>query len=161
MSLIPLWVYPFLFILVLWGIKLCSSCTVKVNRLYVLPLVFILISGHHFIELSNDQLANVMSWIVAICIGMYIGHLNKQNAAIKIDPANGLISLPKDNSIVTMVMILFGVEFLMAAIEGIGPPPFAWFNPICMFISGGITGIVIGGNATHLYRYRHNMADSI
>ncbi|MDO8955061.1 MAG: hypothetical protein Q7V63_09475 [Gammaproteobacteria bacterium] len=162
LSLVPLWIYPLFFCLLIVGIRLCSPCTVKISRLAVLPLVFILLSAHHFLKLSNINVLNVLSWLIGIGFGSYIGYVYKHNFPIKIDRGQDLIYLPGDSMLLFLIFLDFGMEFFIAVIEGDGLAPICWwYHPLIMIVSGCIAGIVIGGNATHLYRYTHKKAESI
>jgi hypothetical protein len=110
---------------------------------------------------ANVSVLNITSLISGMCFGSYLGYLYKRNYPIKIDRMKGLIYLPTDKTLLTLVMLTFGVELFMSLTEDVRPLPFWWFNPMAMVISGCITGIVIGGNATHFYRYLHQKADSL
>jgi hypothetical protein len=107
---------------------------------------------------DNISFLNVSSLMVGMGLGSYMGYLYKRNYPIKIDRVKGLIYLPADKTLLVLLLLSFGIEIFMSLTESLRPYPYWWLNPIFMLASGLITGIVIGGNATHLYRYLNKKA---
>lgn len=159
LAMIPIWIFPIFLFLLFWGFRLCEACTVKVNRLLVLPVLFLFVTLHHYLKLSNINALNFSGMLIGLSLGTYWGYLYKRNADIKIDRRRGLIALPGDNGLILLILMSFTVEFSMVTMET--SPISWWFHPACMLISGTITGMIIGRNATYYYRYLHGEAESL
>lgn len=158
LALIPVWIFPIFLFLLFWAFRLCEACTVKTNRLLVLPILFTLITFHHFLKPQNITVYNFGGTLIGLALGIYWGYLYKRDAGIKIDRARDLIYLPADNKLILFILSSFALEFSMVALEG---DPIWWFHPVCMLLSAIITGMIIGRNGTYYYRFLHNQAESL
>jgi hypothetical protein len=151
-SYIPVWVYPLFLFLLYSGIKQCYMRSMKVRRLFILPVIFILMS---FNNLDGSPAITWISgpcWLIAIALGIYFGYVHKRDVEITVDRSRGVINIPGDWSMLLLILIVFAVEFTINAVEAIGPSP-DWFGPLALAVSGLVTGMSIGRNGTYLYRY--------
>ncbi|MDO8953713.1 MAG: hypothetical protein Q7V63_02580 [Gammaproteobacteria bacterium] len=152
-SYLPVWAYPLVIFLVVLGISQCRARTVKVWRLFILPLVFILMSFNHLDGSPQINWLSGLSWVVCTGLGGYIGYLHKRSTDISIDRRNYTLRLPADWTMMVLIMLIFVVEFVINTVEAAGPATEWWFAPLTLGISGIITGMALGRNAVYLYRY--------
>ncbi|MDF2939721.1 MAG: hypothetical protein K0R66_363 [Gammaproteobacteria bacterium] len=152
-SYIPIWVYPLFLFLLYIGIKQCYARSMKVQRLFILPAIFILMSLNNLDGSPELTWLSGPCWAAAIALGIYLGYLHKRNAKITVDRDQAIISIPGDWSMLLLLLLIFVVEFAVNAVEATGTSSSSWFGPTALAISGLVTGMSIGRNGTYLYRY--------
>lgn len=152
-SYIPVWVYILFVYLVIQGIRQCFARSVHVWRLFLIPLIFFVMSLNHLDGSPRITLLSGLCWIAAIILGGYIGYLHKRNVQLTIDKKLHRVSIPGDWTMLVLIMSIFLVEFVINAVEATGTAPYWWFAPTALGVSGFITGMAFGRSGTYLYRY--------
>ncbi len=161
MGSIPVWVYILFVGLIYIGIKRCYTRVIAVERLVIIPLVFIIISLHGTLKLfQHDSIV----WIYLLLggfVGLLIGHFQVRYRVIQADKKNHLLRVPGDISMLVLLLIIFSIEFFIHySIDANLPISNSHlFRIIAICLSGGIVGVSIGRNATYFYKY--SKADSV
>jgi hypothetical protein len=155
MSHVPSWVYILFLVLLYIGITGCFKRVVKVNRLILMPAVFVWFSVDNLYKASTVSLYQIVFFIFGGLIGIYLGYLHVRKAVVHADKHQHLVELPGDWTILILILIIFAVQFavhyLLAADPSIANNNFAM--GFIMLVSGATTGMVVGRNLTYFHKF--------
>lgn len=156
MSHVPTWVYVLFFVLLYLGIKRCFTRVMSVERIAIVPAIFIFLSLRSTISLFHFSLTGFLLLILGAVIGALIGHSHVRNRLIRADKNKYLIEIPGDISMLIMVMSIFLIEFFIHyafdahwAVAQIG-----LFKNLVVILSGIVVGISVGRNLTYFLKYQ-------
>jgi hypothetical protein len=156
MSHVPVWVYVVFFVLLNLGIKRCYTRVTTVERIAIVPVLFIFLSLHSTVSLFSLSMIGLLLWLLAGLTGSLLGHLHVRNRIIRADKNKRLIEIPGDISMLIMLMSIFAIEFFIHyafdahwAISQVD-----MFKNMAVILSGFIVGISIGRNSTYFLKYK-------
>ncbi|OGT54469.1 MAG: hypothetical protein A3F17_07715 [Gammaproteobacteria bacterium RIFCSPHIGHO2_12_FULL_41_15] len=155
MSHIPAWVYLLFFLLLYLGIKRCYTRVVSIERIAIIPVIFIFLSVMGTLQLFHFSLKGFLLLMAGSIFGFLIGHYLVRNRVIKGDKEKRLIEIPGDITMLIMVMAVFFIEFFIhyAMDAHWGITNLDIFRNITAFLNGLIVGISIGRSMTYFSKY--------
>lgn len=156
MSHVPTWVYILFFILLYLGIKRCYTRVVTIERIAIVPAVFIFLSLRSTVSLFHFSLLGFLLLLLGGIIGSLLGHLHVRKRVVRADKQKHLIEIPGDISMLIMVMSIFAIEFFIHyafdahwAIAQIDV-----FKNAAVILSGIVVGISTGRSITYFLKYQ-------
>ena len=157
MSNIPTWVIVLFFVLLVIGIKACFARTMRVEKLIILPLIFVFLNIHGTFTLFGFDALMFSILLAGWVIGTVLGIAQIKNRVIQADKSKHLITVPGDVVMFFLVMGIFFIEFFIHYAIGAQWPIVKnpLFNPGAVFFSGLLAGLFIGRCGMYLYKYRH------
>lgn len=156
MSYVPTWVYILFFILLYLGIRRCYTRIVTVERIALVPAVFIFLSLRSTVSLFHFSFIGFLLLLMGGIIGALFGHWYVRNCTIRADKQKHLIEIPGSISMLIMVMSIFSIEFFIHyAVDA------HWaiaqndlFKNSAVILSGLIVGISVGRSITYFLKYQ-------
>lgn len=167
MNHIPTWVFTLFLVLLYLGIKRCRTRTVSIERLAIIPAIFIFMSLRGVFHLfGSSPVIYFMIVLGAVCGGC-LGCIYVKNRVIKADKQNRLVQIPGDISMLILIMMIFFVEYFIhySVAAHFSMVNTLWFESLAVFISGLVVGISVGRNLMYFYKYIHassvNLSDQV
>lgn len=108
----PWWVYVLFVILVSIGIKAINPSTVAIQRIVVLPIVFIawsLFNLYQNVSLGFSSL--IVWWALSLGLGIYLGYNAVNSWKIHSDRQKKTVTIPGNYSTVILVVSIFVLSF--------------------------------------------------
>jgi hypothetical protein len=156
MNHIPTWVFVLFFVLLYLGIKRCYTRTLSLERLALIPVIFIVIGLRSALQLFGVSVMGFILLLGGSLIGYLIGYYLVKNSRVLADKEKRLIQVPGDISMLIMVMTIFCIEFFIHySIEAhwtIAHSPL--FKALAMILTGSVVGVSMGKNVTYFLKYR-------
>jgi hypothetical protein len=158
MNNVPTWVYMLFFLLLYIGIKRCYTRVISVNRIIVVPIVFIFLSIRNTITLFDFSWIGFFLLVFGGCAGALLGCFQAKNRVIRSDKVKRLIEIPGDISMLLMVMLVFFIEFIIHyAVDAHWMiAQYGAFKNVAVILSGIVVGISAGRSATYFYKYKYS-----
>lgn len=144
----PFWVWILLLFLILRGIKALSDREMTIQRLFLLPIIFLLWGGYGVIEEVDLPGFAILSMVVGLLLGAVVGWMMWCNTArLRQKTGTDLIIRPGSPLTLITILISFVIKFILVAILSINPDLRSSldFNILFGLISGVIDGIFWGG----------------
>ena len=157
MSHVPVWVYVVFFVLLNLGIKRCYTRVSAIERIAIVPVIFILLSLHSTILYFDFSITVISLWFVAGITGSLLGYLHVNNRIIRADKNNKLIEIPGDISMLIMLMSIFSIEFFIhhAFDARLAITQVAIFKNTAIFLNGLVVGTSVGRNLNYFLKYNN------
>jgi len=151
----PWWVYVLFIYLVSRGLKAMKPGEVSLQKLAIIPVLFTLWSLRDLVRIYGVTTQSVSIWLVGILVGIAAGWLLVRNAAIRVDPASGVIHHPADYTLLPLIVFTFAVKYTFGVISATSPDLLQ--QPAYMLadlgLSGLFSGMFIGKFAVYAGRY--------
>lgn len=155
MNHVPTWVFVLFFVLLYLGIKRCYTRTLSLERLALIPAIFIVIGLRGALQLFGFSVIGFILLLAGGLIGFLIGHYLVKYSRVLADKEKRFIQVPGDISMLIMVMTIFCIEFFihysMEAHWVIAHP--SLFKAFAMILTGSVIGISVGKNMTYFLKY--------
>lgn len=156
MNHIPTWVFVLFFVLVYLGIKRCYTRTLSLERLALIPVIFVVISLRSAFQLFGISALSFIFLLVGGLIGFLMGYYLVRNSRVLADKEKRLIQVPGDISMLIMIITIFCIEFFIHySIDAhwtIAASPL--FKALAIILTGSVVGVSIGKNLTYFLKYR-------
>ena len=153
---IPTYVYILFGLLIYIGYKRCFTRIIRVERLLLLPAIFLFLSLHGVINLFHPNIPDILIWMSGNILGIALGAFHIHSQTIRADHKHKLISVPGNCLMFVLTMLIFACEFFINySIKA--KLPFAQtisFKWVSVFALGTIAGITIGRNITYIFKYK-------
>jgi len=145
----PFWVYFLLFILIYKGIKALKPNIMKLKKLLIMPVVFLIMTLH--------KINTPYYYILFLLCGLIIGWLLYKNIKIRADKTNHLIALPGSSLPLILILIAFSKGYYFGYESSVHPEYLTqhWFILLSLITSGFFSGIFIGRAAVFLFKYKN------
>jgi len=155
MHQVPTWVFILFFVLVWLGYKRCFTRTIRLERLFLMPAIFVFMNLNGVISLFQFTAGVLILYLLGLAGGAVSGHFQVRNRIIRADRVKRLIEVPGDLAMLFLVIGIFIIEFFIHyAVEA------NWsistnsaFPFIAIMASGLISGISVGRNSTYFYKF--------
>ena len=108
---IPGYVYAIFIILLYMGITRCFPRIIKVQRLFITPIIFILLSIRGMASLFDLGIVKLFYWLAGCIFGIFLGNLHVSNRIVYADHDQQLIKVPGDWSMLVLILSIFFFEF--------------------------------------------------
>jgi hypothetical protein len=150
----PWWVYVLFVILVIIGIKATKPSTVAIQRLIVLPIVFIAWSLYNLYQnVSLGFPSLIVWWVLSLGFGIYLGYNAVNSWKIHSDRRKKTVTIPGNYSTLILVISIFVLSFFWgyfyATLESV---PF-WIYLADTISLTLIKGVFVGRGACFLKNY--------
>lgn len=150
----PLWVYILLIYLTWVGIKALKPNTVSLNKLFVLPLVFSVLSINSLVADGVLDFAYTRVYLGSLFLGIILGWVIVKSMTVEYDKYKNLIKRPGSKITLLLVLFMFSTKYFYKynlTIESSITQSYFFKNS--MLIAYGIcTGIFLGRLACYLYK---------
>ena len=144
----PMWVYLLFALLIYKGVIATKPKTVKLSKLFIMPVVFLYLMG-------RKMSYNPTYFLIFLVVGCFIGLLIYKNVKIKADKEQKIIQLPGSIVPIILIIIAFAKGYFIGYTTAVHPEI---AKTVCFTIgvaiaSGILSGIFIGRTAIYLYKY--------
>lgn len=159
----PWWVYLLFLILVKIGIKASKKNVITMKKLFIIPIVFSIMSIHTLIVSFRIDTTTISTWIGSILCGMLLGWILVRNQEVKVDKEKWLIELPGTWMTLTIILIVFISKYYFGY-ELTADPKLvnqSWFEFSLLFISGACTGMFIGRTLFYLRKFKTSQSTQL
>lgn len=156
----PIWVWILLIFLIARGINALSDREMEVKRLFLLPLIFLLLGGSDVINKLAFPSWGASSMLAGLMIGFSIGWLLwRVTPRLKIKEGTDLIIRPGTPLTLIFILISFVVKFALIVFLNVKPDlkyDFD-FNLLFGLLSGVTDGVLWGGTLNLYITFRKNL----
>lgn len=142
----PVWVWVLFVFLISRGIKARKPATVTLERLAIIPAIFLVWDIYDLVVYREITLSTVTLWIAGILAGAGLGYVLIRSAAITRAGAPRSISRQADYTALPFMMLAFLVKYVLGVMSAISPqtlqqPAMSAFA----IVTGGVfAGVFIG-----------------
>lgn len=152
----PWWVYLILIYLIIVGIKASKTRIVSLKKLFIIPLVFLIMSIETLISSFKIDLLNFSIWSLGILIGAIFGYIQTYRYKLKIDKENGLLEIPGTWSTLVIISVIFIAKYYISYELAVDPAIINEnvFEISALLVTGVCTGLFIGRLCCYLYRFQ-------
>ncbi|MBC3252705.1 MAG: hypothetical protein ACQER3_20055 [Pseudomonadota bacterium] len=149
----PAWVYVLFIFLLLRGLKARKPATVSLEKLAIIPLVFLLWDIYDLVERHQLTVIALLMWCGGLALGAFIGYKLVNPARIEASGEPRSISRPADYSVLPLMMIAFVTKYILGVIASISPDTLlqpGW--RALAIVSGGLFAGIFVGKFIHYSR---------
>lgn len=160
---IPIYVYILFVVLIYIGYKRCFYRVIKVQRLGLLPGIFIFLSMYTMYQLFYVNLLTLGFLGFGGVIGIALGFNYVEKVKVHADHLEKLIAIPGDWTNMLLILGIFAFEFFLhyAVEASLSISKTFLFEPIAVTILGLIAGMAVGRNVSYFLKYRKSLHESL
>ncbi|MGL5386272.1 MAG: hypothetical protein ACRDCA_10580 [Serratia sp. (in: enterobacteria)] len=149
----PLWVYVLFIFLILRGLKARKPAIVSLEKLAIIPLIFLLWDIYDLVERHQITVIVLLMWCTGLAFGAFIGYGLVNSARIEASNEPRSISRPADYSVLPLMMIAFVTKYILGVIASISPDTLQQPNWLALaIVSGGLFAGIFVGKFIHYVR---------
>ena len=152
----PVWVYILFAVLIALGIRAMKPRVVPLRKIFLLPIVFLVLSVHTLVTSFHITTSTVLIWIGALSLGALLGGMLTANLKFNVDREHALIQLPGTWITVFMILLIFITKYYFGY-ELATDPALAHqheFEFSMLAVSGATTGLFVGRLICYLHRFK-------
>lgn len=152
----PWWVYVLLVYLIIIGIQASKTRVVSILRLFILPILFTVLSLETLLTAVTPDFFAVSSWLGSVMVGVILGWWQISLWRIQTDRRHFLVRVPGNWSTLILILIIFATKYYFSYQLAVDPQLLdqTWFEFSMLAISGLCTGLFIGRLLCFLYRMK-------
>ncbi len=139
----PWWVYILFFYVLYIGIRALKSRTMSVNRIFIIPLLFLFWSIWSLIARFQGAM-DLLIWGIFIVIGFTAGWGLFQRYKIRADHKKLLIRFPGNYFILILMLSIFAVKYFFGYMRATSPELSPMLHSLNFVVSGLSTGLFVG-----------------
>ncbi len=149
----PWWVYLLLAYVIKVGLDASRPRTVSLFKIFIIPIIFSLISLHTLITCVNVYFLTVTVWVSAIILGAILGLWEVSHFNIQVDRGTKHIHLPGTWSTLIVILIFFAAKYFVSYELAVDPRLLqdSSFELIMLSVSGVCAGFFVGRLIYYLY----------
>lgn len=117
----PFWVYLILLFLISRGIKARRPATVALEKLTIIPAIFLLWDIYDLLVFRKLTLATGSLWLVGLLSGAAMGYILIKRTAVARAAAPRSIYREADYSALPFMMLAFAVKYVLGVMSAIAP----------------------------------------
>ncbi|QDK17618.1 hypothetical protein [Leclercia adecarboxylata] len=117
----PFWVYLILLFLISRGIKARRPATVALEKLAIIPAIFLLWDIYDLLVFRKLTLATGSLWLVGLLSGAAMGYILIKRTAVARAVAPRSIYREADYSALPFMMLAFAVKYVLGVMSAIAP----------------------------------------
>ncbi len=117
----PVWVYLILLFLISRGIKARKPATVALEKLAIIPAIFLLWDVYDLLVFRKLTLATGSLWLVGLLSGAAMGFILIKRTAVARAAAPRSIYRGADYSALPFMMLAFAVKYVLGVMSAIAP----------------------------------------
>ncbi|MDX7993152.1 DUF6622 family protein [Xenorhabdus littoralis] len=144
----PIWVWFLLVFLVMRGIKALSDREMRIERIFLLPTIFLLWGVHSVVTKTHFSDLSLIVMGIGLVFGITVGWvLWKSQPRLREKPNSTLIIRPGTPLILLVIIITFFSKFIMMALLSIHPVLLysLHYNLLFGLVGGLLDGVFWGG----------------
>lgn len=152
----PWWVYLIFIVLIKRGITASKPQVVSMQKLIILPLVFIALSIHTVVTAFHVNSTIIGIWLVSILFGTLAGWLLVCKHQFKVDKKNYLIQLPGSWVTLILILLIFASKYYFGYEISADPALLkqTGFEFSLLGVTGICTGLFIGRVLFYFYQIK-------
>ena len=151
----PVWVWELFIFLISRGIKARRPATVSLERLAIIPAIFLIWDIYDLVVYRTLTPGTVALWTAGILAGAALGYVLIKQAVISRAEAPRSIYRQADYTALPFMMLAFGVKYVLGVMSAVSPQ--AMQRPamsVLAIVSGGVfAGVFIGKFARYIGVY--------
>ncbi|MDX7988751.1 hypothetical protein FE392_15680 [Xenorhabdus sp. 12] len=144
----PVWVWVLFVFLVLRGIKALSDREMRIERLFLLPMIFLIWGIYSVLTETYFSNESLMMFGIGLILGIAIGWLIwKSQPRLKSKPDSTLIIRPGTPLTLMLILVTFISKFIITSMLSIHPTLLhsLHYNQFFGLFSGILDGVFWGG----------------
>ncbi|NRN28587.1 DUF6622 family protein [Photorhabdus heterorhabditis] len=144
----PIWVWILLVFLVMRGIKALSDREMRIERIFLLPTVFLIWGAHSIITETHFPDLSLIMMGIGLVFGITIGWiLWRSQPRLREKPGSTLIIRSGTPLTLIVIIITFISKFIMTALLSLSPMllHLLYYNLLFGLVSGLLDGVFWGG----------------
>jgi len=152
----PWWVYILFFYLVFKGFIATRSRVVPFKKLFILPLVLLVLSIYGLLNVLNPSISNISFWALALFLGGALGWFQVHRQELLFDKRSHLVKISGTWSVLFLILIIFISKYYFDYSIAINPDAIhhLWFKLTFLGISGICNGLLLGRLLAYLEKMR-------
>lgn len=143
----PVWVWGILGYLVYVGVQALKPRTISLNRLIIMPIVFIAFKYRIFAQ------PNAWIYFSLLTVGIIVGYLKVRKAPIKVFKESKTMEIPGSSLMIILFISIFVLKFYAGYLQATNIEAFNRFEPFDFGFSGLLSGYFSGQRFCFLRRY--------
>ena len=138
------------------GVQRSYERVISIERLFLVPVVFILLSIKGVATSFELNITNILSWFLGITVGVSLGVIQVRKQNIKTTPREKQIIIPGDWSMLVLILCVFFIEFCIHYIieSGSTIATHSIFKILSVQILGCIAGTSFGRSICFFWKYK-------
>jgi hypothetical protein len=117
----PFWVYLILLFLISRGLKARKPATVALEKLAIIPAIFLLWDIYDLLVFRTLTLATGSLWLVGLLSGAAMGYILSKRTVVSRVAAPRSIYREADYSALPFMMLAFAVKYVLGVMSAIAP----------------------------------------
>ena len=117
----PFWVYLILLFLINRGLKARKPATVALEKLAIIPAIFLLWDIYDLLVFRTLTLATGSLWLVGLLSGAAMGYILSKRTVVSRVAAPRSIYREADYSALPFMMLAFAVKYVLGVMSAIAP----------------------------------------
>jgi hypothetical protein len=151
----PWWVYGVFAYVLYVGIKAMKLRSVRVFQLFIVPVIFTILSIHTLVGRIADHFLYILPWALAATIGLGIGWMEMRRLNIVVDRENRLLKIPGSVFTLILLLLFFGSQYYYGFMSATAPERVKdiHFVLFILMISGVGTGVMWVRGFGYFFKY--------
>jgi|JI7StandDraft_1071085.scaffolds.fasta_scaffold04217_6 hypothetical protein len=143
----PLWAWGILIYLLYIGIKAMRSHVVYIPKLFIIPVVFLIINSKYMGGV------NIGGYISFMIMGAFAGLILASKTRIKIFKNAKSIEIPGNYYIMTILLLFFVMKYVFGYLHAVQSATALHYSYIEVYIGALLSGFFWGRSLCYLYRF--------
>ena len=142
----PVWVYLLFAFLLYRGIKARTPATVTLEKLALIPAIFLFWDIYDLITYRDPTLITYIQWTIGIISGAIIGYILINPDRLSRSSAPRSIHRPADYSALPFMLLAFGVKYVLGVLNAIAPDVLRQpsMSTLAIITGGMFAGVFVG-----------------
>lgn len=142
----PVWVYLLFAFLLYRGIKARTPATVTLEKLALIPAIFLFWDIYDLITYRDPTLITYIQWTIGIISGAIIGYILINPDRLSRSSALRSIHRPADYSALPFMLLAFGVKYVLGVLNATAPDVLRQpaMSALAIITGGMFAGVFVG-----------------
>lgn len=142
----PVWVYLLFAFLLYRGIKARTPATVTLEKLALIPAIFLFWDIYDLITYRDPTLITYIQWTIGIISGAIIGYILINPDRLSLSSAPRSIHRPADYSALPFMLLAFGVKYVLGVLNATAPDVLRQpaMSALAIITGGMFAGVFVG-----------------
>lgn len=159
----PWWVYVLFIYLFMIGIRATKTNVVSIKKLFIIPVIFTVLSIHTLLTTVEPVIINGITWAVSMGLGGFVGWMLVNRFKFKVDRPHWLIKVPGNWTTFILIMIIFVSKYAFGYAIGDDPTitQSVPFDILLLIVSGLCTGTFVGRALCYLSKFYTQSSENL
>ena len=142
----PIWVWVIFIFLLSRGIKARKPATVTLEKLAIIPAVFLIWDIYDLLIYRGLSLATCALWLVGLLSGAALGYILIQRTAVTRGTAPRTLHRQADYTALPFMMLAFAVKYVLGVMSAIAPATLErpGVSAFVIIVGGVFAGVFLG-----------------